>query len=105
MAFGGRGSAGAVVGGSRFRVVPGRVGASAEAFGSGKRRPPALRRGADVQGAIVRQTLYALSDEQTEYQLCDRLSFRRFVGLALHEPVPDAKTIWLYREQLYAPAV
>ena len=24
----------------------------------------------------------------------------RFVGLALHEPVPDAKTIWLYREQL-----
>jgi transposase, IS5 family len=24
----------------------------------------------------------------------------RFVGLALHEPVPDAKTIWLFREQL-----
>ena len=24
----------------------------------------------------------------------------RFVGLLLHEPVPDAKTIWLYREQL-----
>ena len=24
----------------------------------------------------------------------------RFIGLALHEPVPDAKTIWLYREQL-----
>ena len=24
----------------------------------------------------------------------------RFVGLALHDPVPDAKTIWLYREQL-----
>lgn len=24
----------------------------------------------------------------------------RFVGLALHEAVPDAKTIWLYREQL-----
>ena len=48
----------------------------------------------------MRQTLYALSDEQTEYQLCDRLSFMRFVGLALHEPVPDAKTIWLYREQL-----
>lgn len=29
----------------------------------------------------------------------------RFVGLALHEPVPDAKTIWLYREQLTAPAL
>jgi Transposase domain (DUF772) len=24
----------------------------------------------------------------------------RFVGLALHDPVPDAKTIWLYREHL-----
>jgi IS5 family transposase len=49
---------------------------------------------------LVLQTLYTLSDEQTEYQLKDRLSFMRFVGLALHDPVPDAKTIWLYREQL-----
>jgi IS5 family transposase len=32
--------------------------------------------------------------------LRDRLSFMRFVGLALHDPVPDAKTIWLFREQL-----
>jgi hypothetical protein len=38
--------------------------------------------------------------DQTEYQLRDRLSFMRFVRLAPHEPVPDAKTIWLYREQL-----
>ncbi len=49
---------------------------------------------------LVLQTLYTLSDDQTEYQLKDRLSFMRFVGLALHEPVPDAKTIWLFREQL-----
>src|ERR1700749_5152067 len=49
---------------------------------------------------LVLQTLYTLSDDQTEYQLRDRLSFMRFVGLALHEAVPDAKTIWLYREQL-----
>src|ERR1043166_338229 len=49
---------------------------------------------------LVLQTLYTLSDDQTEYQLRDRLSFMRFIGLALHEPVPDAKTIWLYREQL-----
>jgi IS5 family transposase len=33
-------------------------------------------------------------------QLRDRLSFMRFAGLALHQAVPDAKTIWLYREQL-----
>jgi len=49
---------------------------------------------------LVLQTLYTLSDDQSEYQLRDRLSFMRFIGLALHEPVPDAKTIWLYREQL-----
>ena len=49
---------------------------------------------------LVLQTLYTLSDDQTEYQIRDRLSFMRFVGLALHEAVPDAKTIWLYREQL-----
>jgi transposase len=49
---------------------------------------------------LVLQTPYTLSDEQTEYQLRDRISFMRFVGLALHDPVPDAKTIWLFREQL-----
>ena len=46
------------------------------------------------------QTLYTLSDDQTEYQIKDRLSFMRFVGLELCDPVPDAKTIWLYRETL-----
>jgi transposase len=49
---------------------------------------------------LVLQTLYTVSDDQTEYQLKDRLSFMRFVGLVLHDAVPDAKTIWLYREQL-----
>jgi IS5 family transposase len=49
---------------------------------------------------LLLQTLYTLSDDQTEYQIRDRLSFMRFLGLALHDPVPDAKTIWLYREQL-----
>lgn len=49
---------------------------------------------------LILQTLYTLLDDQTEYQLRDRLPFMRFVGLALHNPVPDAKTIWLYRERL-----
>jgi IS5 family transposase len=49
---------------------------------------------------LVLQTLYTLSDDQTEYQLKDRLSFMRFCGLALEDRVPDAKTIWLLREQL-----
>jgi len=49
---------------------------------------------------LVVQTLYTLSDDQTEYQIRDRLSFMRFVGLELHDRVPDAKTIWLFREML-----
>jgi len=49
---------------------------------------------------LVLQTLYNLSDEQMEYQIKDRLSFMRFLGLCLHERIPDAKTIWLYRERL-----
>jgi IS5 family transposase len=49
---------------------------------------------------LVLQTLYTLSDEQAEYQVRDRLSFMRFVGLGLGDPVPDAKTLWLFREQL-----
>ena len=48
----------------------------------------------------VLQALYSLSDKQAEFQLRDRLSFMRFAGLGLHQAVPDAKTIWLYREQL-----
>jgi IS5 family transposase len=41
-----------------------------------------------------------LSDEKTEFQIRDRLSFMRFLGLSLGDAVPDEKTIWLFREQL-----
>jgi IS5 family transposase len=51
---------------------------------------------------LVLQALYNLSDEQTEYQILDRLSFMRFLGLELHDDVPDARTIWVFREQLIA---
>lgn len=50
--------------------------------------------------AIILCALYNLSDDQVEYQLRDRLSFMRFLGLGLEDRVPDAKTVWLYREQL-----
>lgn len=50
--------------------------------------------------ALVVQALYNLSDEQMEYQLRDRLSFMRFLGLGLEDRVPDATTLWLYREAL-----
>src|SRR5712671_2711408 len=50
--------------------------------------------------ALVLQALYNLSDDQAEYQLRDRFSFMRFLGLELEDAVPDAKTLWLYREAL-----
>ena len=50
--------------------------------------------------ALILQSLYNLSDDQTEYQIRDRLSFRRFLGLSVDGRVPDAKTIWLFRETL-----
>ena len=49
---------------------------------------------------LVLQSLYNLSDEQAEYQIKDRLSFMRFLGLCFEDRVPDATTIWLFRESL-----
>ena len=49
---------------------------------------------------LILHTLYTLSDDATEFQIKDRLSFMRFLGLGLADAVPDAKTVWLFREQL-----
>jgi IS5 family transposase len=49
---------------------------------------------------LVLQRLYNISDAQAEYQIKDRLSFMRSLGLALCDTVPDEKTIWEYREHL-----
>ena len=49
---------------------------------------------------LVLQALYDLSDDQAEFVINDRLSFMRFLGLGLGDKVPDAKTIWLFRESL-----
>jgi IS5 family transposase len=49
---------------------------------------------------LVLQALYNLSDDAAEFQVRDRLSFMRFLGLGLGDRAPDAKTIWLFREQL-----
>ena len=50
--------------------------------------------------AIVLCALYNLSDDQVEYQIRDRFSFTRFLGLGLENKVPDAKAVWHYRDQL-----
>lgn len=49
---------------------------------------------------LVLQRLYNISDDQTEYQIKDRITFMRFLGLSINNRVPDAKTIWLFRENL-----
>jgi IS5 family transposase len=49
---------------------------------------------------MILHSLYNLSDDQIEFQIRDRLSFMRFLGLGIGDTVPDAKTIWLFREQL-----
>lgn len=49
---------------------------------------------------LLLQSLYGLSDAETEEALGDRLSFRRFVGLALTDDVPDHTTICRFRNLL-----
>ena len=50
--------------------------------------------------ALLIQSLYNLSDDQLEYQIVDRSSFKRFLGLKKSDKVPDSKTFWVFREQL-----
>src|SRR5438128_548155 len=49
---------------------------------------------------LVLQALHNLSDEQAEYQVRDRLSFTRFLQLGIEDSIPDATTLWLFREKL-----
>ncbi|TCW62467.1 IS5 family transposase, partial [Treponema sp. J25] len=49
---------------------------------------------------LILQRLYGISDAQAEFQIKDRLSFMRFLGLSLCDRVPDEKTIWYFRERL-----
>ncbi len=50
--------------------------------------------------ALLVQRFYNLSDEQTEYQINDRLSFQQFIGWTLADKIPDANTLWDFREAL-----
>ena len=49
---------------------------------------------------LILQRYYNLSDDTIEYAILDRLSFMRFLGLGINDAVPDAKTIWLFRDKL-----
>lgn len=49
---------------------------------------------------LILQRYYNLSDDSTEYAILDRLSFMRFLGLTISDTVPDAKTIWNFKNEL-----
>lgn len=49
---------------------------------------------------LVLQKYHNLSDEQTEFQIGDRLSLMQFLGLQPGDSVPDEKTIWDFKGQL-----
>lgn len=49
---------------------------------------------------LVLQRYHDLSDEEAEYQLVDRLSFRKFAGIGLGQAMPDRNTIWKLKERL-----
>jgi hypothetical protein len=49
---------------------------------------------------LVLQAMHGLSLAQTEYLVADRLSWMRFCGLGPGDAVPDANTLWDFREAL-----
>jgi IS5 family transposase len=49
---------------------------------------------------IILQRYYGLGDSQVEYQILDRTSFKKFLGLETGDKVPDEKTVWAFRENL-----
>lgn len=54
---------------------------------------------------LILQRYYNLSDFQLEYQILDRLTFCRFLGLSLNDKVPDEKTIWAFRDTLISKGI
>ena len=54
---------------------------------------------------ILLQKYYGLSEEETEFQILDRYSFQRFLGLDVGMNVPDKNTIWIFKERLGAKGI
>lgn len=49
---------------------------------------------------LILKRLYNLSDEQMEYQLLDRMSYKRFCGLAQATNIPDRTTVWVFENRI-----
>ena len=76
-----------------------------------KRKPDEKRRGRKpidpvlMFKVLIIQRLYSISDDQIEFQIRDRASFQRFLGIFAGHGSPDAKTVWFFRERLSAENV
>lgn len=49
---------------------------------------------------LILQRYYGLGDKQVEYQILDRMSFKKFLGFETGDKIPDEKTVWAFREQI-----
>ena len=49
---------------------------------------------------LIIQRYYDLSEEETEFQILDRFSFQRFLGLSVGDAVPDKNTILDFKQRL-----
>lgn len=51
------------------------------------------------KGLIIKR-LYDLSNDELEFQITDRTSFRRFLGINENAMSPDSNTFWLFSDEL-----
>ncbi|GAB4286152.1 MAG: hypothetical protein Kow0068_11700 [Marinilabiliales bacterium] len=49
---------------------------------------------------LILQRCYGLGDTQIEYQIHDRLSFKKFLGISSSDNGSDENTIWAFRKKL-----
>jgi len=49
---------------------------------------------------LIFQRFYNLSEEQTEFQINDRLSVQRFLDISLSDDIPDYSKIWQFKNRL-----
>lgn len=81
---------------STFEPILDQLG-KGESFGGGGR--PAFRPLLMFKCLVI-QRLYDLSDAQLQFQITDRVSFKRFLGMTDADRCPDEKTFWAFRELL-----
>ncbi len=73
-----------------------------EVFGPPRTRGPGRRPWDSLLllRSLLLVVMNSLSDEQLQYMLLDRTSFKPFAGLHSKDQVPDQKTLWMYRNML-----